>query len=104
MKHTMNKFKMENDEIKTKIVESLSRKTLYIHKVEFFNWLFSDTHDWSNVVDDLIEYETIHLKDYLDSAGYIPTRVIENKNNLTKEQMENGEVENPEDYNLELIK
>jgi len=95
---------METKELNEKIVEALGRRTIYLYKKEFFNWLWSDSQDWSNVVDDLVNGETIHLKDYLGNVGFIPIRFIKNQEDLNTEDIEDGELENPENYDLEIAR
>jgi len=95
---------METKELNEKIVEALSKKTIYLYKKEFFGWLLSDSQDWSNVVDDLISSETIHLKDYLEIVGYIPIEYVKNKEDLTSEEIKEGEITDPENYNLEIVR
>lgn len=85
-------------------------KTIFIKKKEWIDWFFDN--DMKEQIGDDVIYEMISLgksyerkiEDYLGSSGYMPLRLITNKEDIDKEDIdkEDNEVEDLGNYKLEF--
>lgn len=97
-----------DEEDKNRLYDELGRnkKVLMVKKDEFVRWYFDEIVN-NSIIEQLIDKGTVNLLDVLNDAGYIPISLVENKENIDKEDIgeDEDDIEEPSrKYRLEFIK
>mgnify|MGYP001397525613 CR=1 FL=1 len=84
------------------IIDALTKRTLLINKVEFCAWYFSDTTreiEGNALINELISKGEVTetLLGILERVGYIPIRLVINKEYILQEDIDAGEISDPND-------
>lgn len=73
-------------------------RTIYIKRKEFLEWYFDN--DMTEEIGETVAYQVIKTgksiitdKGILDEVGYIPTEFVINQNLLTKQELEDEELD-----------
>lgn len=79
-----------------------NKKVLRVKKDEFVVWYF-DKEVNDSIIEELVDKGMVNLVDVLNDVGYIPISLIENKEDIDKEDMGDDDIEEPSrKYRLEF--